>query len=700
MSEVETKKIKQASASRVIERIMWDEFAKHVIHQFCVGYIDRFLGIIEKSFGEFNFTVDICSVDLRDVFTIPEHRIQYFKFADTIIWDKRDGCRLDEVFGSLGGNNLRDTLAILGIDPPTEENQQEPPPPPKPKKQPHLGRLLYNLNRRKSHRDLIIPTHFIHIPITNSKVLQNIEACAKAITSANTALSDTIIPTYRTHLTLCTLRLDSKHDLWLTAQVLRECQQELSELLSTAMNQQPETEPVAEVVGLDSFGNRVVYAAVKSDVIVKIQTVLQARLMDAGVPVRIEDRGDADIHQGSFVPHITVAKLNAQVMKEGMNTIPPQSWQYRQHTPLGSFVPSAIHLCEMPWAHVPFPLPKSKSYHVCESISLLNAHPSVGPSPTPSEDVTPTSTQRVVIFDFDGSLFQTLVPSKNLWTPNALKTLRKSNDEKGVGWFEMPQLLQEPYSSTSHMVEVVANEAKKWISLAKAENSKESSVTTALVTGRTESCRAAVTELLLNAGLAFDHMFFRPDKIPTLEYKMGMVDRLIRETSRKHSHGSSEQVNVIVEIFDDNDRFLQSAIAHNRAAIIVHNPNVMVNTPTERTLPRDQELEIVTAAAACISPKASNKNKSLCLVPRLAFTAIVLDNDNKYQLLKVFPRPEEWWVHVDHVTLSFGVEPQPHQQQPHQQHQQRKRQRQQSRQRVLPRQQQIGDQVSFTVDGP
>jgi hypothetical protein len=72
------------------------------------------VGIVEKAFGEFDFTVDIASVDLRDVFTIPEHRIQYFKFNDAVIWDKRDGQRVDLVFGSFGGSSLRDTLVHLG----------------------------------------------------------------------------------------------------------------------------------------------------------------------------------------------------------------------------------------------------------------------------------------------------------------------------------------------------------------------------------------------------------------------------------------------------------------------------------------------------------------------------------------------------------------------------------------------------------
>ena len=93
---VSEKKIAMKTAVDVISRILWDEELPTEL--FTVGYLDRFLGIIEKPFSSFSWE-DIASVDYS-VLAIPKHRIQYFKYRDVIIWDKRT--RLDKVFGSTG----------------------------------------------------------------------------------------------------------------------------------------------------------------------------------------------------------------------------------------------------------------------------------------------------------------------------------------------------------------------------------------------------------------------------------------------------------------------------------------------------------------------------------------------------------------------------------------------------------------------
>ena len=66
---------------------------------FIVGYDDRFKGIIEKSFVDFDWDSDLSSVG-PDVLAIPQHRIQYFKYRDRIVWNKKN--RLDDFFGSTG----------------------------------------------------------------------------------------------------------------------------------------------------------------------------------------------------------------------------------------------------------------------------------------------------------------------------------------------------------------------------------------------------------------------------------------------------------------------------------------------------------------------------------------------------------------------------------------------------------------------
>ena len=90
------KKPPMKTATDVINRIQWDEKLKP--EHFTVGYLDRFLGIVENLFTSFDWE-DVTSVDPA-ILAIPKHRIQYFKYNDEVVWDKSK--RLDCVFGSTG----------------------------------------------------------------------------------------------------------------------------------------------------------------------------------------------------------------------------------------------------------------------------------------------------------------------------------------------------------------------------------------------------------------------------------------------------------------------------------------------------------------------------------------------------------------------------------------------------------------------
>lgn len=104
-----SKKKSMKTASDVISRIQWDENLSK--EDFVVGYLDRFVGIVEKCFGDFSWE-DIASVDYNTL-SIPRHRIQYFKYCGKVVWDKRD--RLDRVFGSTGsGETILDVIRALG----------------------------------------------------------------------------------------------------------------------------------------------------------------------------------------------------------------------------------------------------------------------------------------------------------------------------------------------------------------------------------------------------------------------------------------------------------------------------------------------------------------------------------------------------------------------------------------------------------
>ncbi|XP_032093231.1 leukocyte receptor cluster member 9 [Thamnophis elegans] len=93
----EGKKPAMKTAEDVISRLLWD--TQVPAEWFSIGYLDRFLGILEESFTSFSWE-DLASVG-PGVLAIPKHRIQYFKYRDRVVWDKVS--RTDDVFGSTGG---------------------------------------------------------------------------------------------------------------------------------------------------------------------------------------------------------------------------------------------------------------------------------------------------------------------------------------------------------------------------------------------------------------------------------------------------------------------------------------------------------------------------------------------------------------------------------------------------------------------
>ena len=88
------------TALDVIHRIQWDENLSREF--FKVGYIDRFKGVVEEPFSKFSNWGDLASAEY-EALAIPQHRIQYFKYKDTRVWDKVD--RVDWVFGSTKGQD-------------------------------------------------------------------------------------------------------------------------------------------------------------------------------------------------------------------------------------------------------------------------------------------------------------------------------------------------------------------------------------------------------------------------------------------------------------------------------------------------------------------------------------------------------------------------------------------------------------------
>ncbi|XP_041844344.1 leukocyte receptor cluster member 9 isoform X2 [Melanotaenia boesemani] len=92
------KKPRMRTADDVISRILWDSSVD--ASEFVVGYVDRFLGVLERPFCDFSWDTNPCDCDYSAELALPRHRIQYFTYRGHRVWDRHT--RTDRVFGSTG----------------------------------------------------------------------------------------------------------------------------------------------------------------------------------------------------------------------------------------------------------------------------------------------------------------------------------------------------------------------------------------------------------------------------------------------------------------------------------------------------------------------------------------------------------------------------------------------------------------------
>jgi len=380
------KKPPMKTAMDVVKRIMWDNALER--DEFLVGYLDRIDGLKEKYFNAFSWE-DIASVDYT-VLAIPKHRIQYFKYKDVIVWDKR--CRLDNVFGSTGSQKtITDIIAevdcpkasdrVEGEDDNDNLNAAA---------EDNLGHAQHGdsdfyesgeysdtdsdsdsddgitvtlgtngaiggasgsygdvqngefdvdaddaqaSEYNKYWRDKLRPNYFIALRITDEDIRSSIEAIQNDIVTKEPRLKDCCIPNGALHLTLCTVGLDRIEQVANANQCLKLAEPELANMLPKDLK--------LTFKGIDTFFNRVIFAKVQNCPQEFLDFVDHIRMCLTASGIDIRDGHD-------FVPHVTVMKITRPVAKTtGNNYIAPWLYSAYNETVLGSQAVNNLHLCSM-----------------------------------------------------------------------------------------------------------------------------------------------------------------------------------------------------------------------------------------------------------------------------------------------------------------------------------------------------------------
>ncbi|XP_027210834.2 leukocyte receptor cluster member 9 [Penaeus vannamei] len=305
------KKPSMKTAGDVRHRIQWDEN----LHEeyFTVGYMDRFSGVVEKPFTSFHWE-HLALVD-DDQLAIPQHRIQYFKYKGTKVWDKNE--RLDHVFGS-AGSGVRIQEKIEEIDEELERRARAFNPDDDEDSDNDdlvllggddaLGRGLVAdyCAAEKPKVELLRATHFLCIKVKNEAVKSMAAEVQDHVIQQEPVLRSCAMPNEILHVTLAMVRCDSPEAVLEVSKMLRDLRPEIKDLVGM-LDSDPQRALKAR--GLSTFGARVLY--VKLDVPAAFTSIIENlhRTLQQIEGVTITNHFD-------FVPHMTLLKVNRVIARE------------------------------------------------------------------------------------------------------------------------------------------------------------------------------------------------------------------------------------------------------------------------------------------------------------------------------------------------------------------------------------------------
>jgi len=313
------------TAADVISRLQWDK--QLPVDKFTVGYIDRFRGVLEQPFTAFCWE-DLASVDDYEVLAIPQHRIQYFKYSGSKVWEK--ATRLDLIFGSTG-----DQRGIVQVMEEVDRNKVE-----DEEEESDDGEVELGVQEDRTEEQLVAEedrsTHFLAIRVTDPELIANLCRVQESIANHEPILRECCMKPNLFHLTIGMLRLEGPDGLVAARALMERLRPVVEEMFRDRES------AALEIDGLGNFGQRVVYANVfpKSEFWFNALVDACKEAVSAAAPaVRSTNSFD-------FVPHITVAKVSRPVARLRRSRFIPSA-AYTEHAQLrfGRQEVNNLHLC-------------------------------------------------------------------------------------------------------------------------------------------------------------------------------------------------------------------------------------------------------------------------------------------------------------------------------------------------------------------
>ncbi|XP_064102714.1 uncharacterized protein LOC135212888 [Macrobrachium nipponense] len=291
------------TAGDVRKRIQWDSDLRK--EYFVVGYLDRFVGVIEKPFTAFTWE-HLATVGI-DQLAIPQHRIQYFKYRGVKVWDKNE--RLDNVFGSTGSNvTIQDVMQE--VDEEFEKRQTYESDDSDSDDEDIVictgdtSAIKEAVQTQKQEYDQLRASHFLCIRVYNDELKNIALEVQESIIEQEPVLRNCAMPTELFHVTLAMIRIDDPEAMLKLIELLQELRAKLQEMVAD----QQQSQILAK--GLSTFvGARVLYCKLQVPEAFSriVETLHQSLEKVEGVVIT---------DQHDFVPHMTLMKVNRVIARE------------------------------------------------------------------------------------------------------------------------------------------------------------------------------------------------------------------------------------------------------------------------------------------------------------------------------------------------------------------------------------------------
>ncbi|XP_040206273.1 A-kinase anchor protein 7-like isoform X1 [Rana temporaria] len=196
--------------------------------------------------------------------------------------------------------------------------------------------------KRKKKKKHSVANYFVSLPITNEKILENIQIFQDSVVQKDDRFSSVMKNKGSYHLTLCLMQINREEDVSIAIDALLESKVKIEDILQGK-------DLVLQFLGVSHFNNQVVFAKIAED-------PSKATLKEITDTVKntFKDKELFKVVNNSSIPHLTLMNMESapDLQEQGVIIYPSLYRTFRKHY-FGDETVSRLDLCSMDKARQP-----------------------------------------------------------------------------------------------------------------------------------------------------------------------------------------------------------------------------------------------------------------------------------------------------------------------------------------------------------